>query len=50
MAEEKESKKDSSKKGIPFIAKVLIVAIVLILIVVISVGSAFFIASKVLFS
>ena len=47
MAEEKESKKDSSKKGIPFIAKVLIVAIVLILIVVISVGSAFFIASKV---
>ncbi|MBN1467512.1 MAG: flagellar basal body-associated FliL family protein [Fusobacteriaceae bacterium] len=47
MAEGKESKKDSSKKGIPFIAKVLIVAIVLILIVVISVGSAFFIASKV---
>jgi len=45
MADEKEKKE--VKKGLPFIAKILIIAIVLILIVVISVGSAFFIASKV---
>lgn len=46
MAEEKKDKAEG-KKGLPFIAKVLIIAIVLILIVVMSVGSAFFIASKV---
>ncbi len=46
MAEEKKDKTEG-KKGLPFIAKVLIIAIVLILIVVMSVGSAFFIASKV---
>lgn len=46
MADGKKEIKDG-KKGLPFIAKVLIIAIVLILIVVISVGSAFFIASKV---
>jgi len=45
MAEEKKEKAEG-KKGLPFVAKVLIIAIVLILIVVISVGSAFFIASK----
>lgn len=45
MAEENKEK-PQGKKGLPFIAKVLIIAIVLILIVVISVGSAFFIASK----
>lgn len=46
MAEEKKVKAEG-KKGLPFVAKVLIIAIVLILIVVMSVGSAFFIASKV---
>ena len=46
MADEKKEKKEG-KKGLPFVAKVLIIAIVLVLIVVISVGSAFFIASKV---
>lgn len=48
MAEEKKEKapKGEGKKGLPFVAKILIIAIVLILIVVISVGSAFFIASK----
>lgn len=45
MAEEKKEKTEG-KKGLPFVAKVLIIAIVLIIIVVSSVGSAFFIASK----
>lgn len=44
MADQGKVKKE--KKGLPFIAKILIIAISLILVVVISVGSAFFIASK----
>lgn len=46
MANE-EKKKKKEKKELPFLPKVIIMAIIAILVVVISTGTAFFVASKV---